>query len=188
MHFFFFRCSGSKEIPSSGRVKEWDYRPPEFSFARTDHRPLPSERPIPLSHQTRQRSLRYCYSNSPIVGDSQNSTIRLGRPFSPLVGARVEIFHLIWSKIWAVWAVFSDNYAQNLASKWAVWAVFERFHLKKPLKNRSKPLKSWAAFKRFFLDKPLKPLILKQDFVRNCLKKTAQTAQILRGFWAVFFR
>ena len=30
-------------------------------------------------------------------------------------------------KIWAVWAVFLDNYAQNLASKWAVWAVFEQF-------------------------------------------------------------
>ena len=45
----------------------------------------------------------------------------------PQEGTRVEIFHLIWSKIWAVWAVFLDNYAQNLASKWAVWAVFERF-------------------------------------------------------------
>ena len=43
------------------------------------------------------------------------------------ITTRVEIFHLIWSKIWAVWAVFLDNYAQNLASKWAVWAVFERF-------------------------------------------------------------
>ena len=87
MHCFCFRCSGSKEIPSSGRVKEWDYRPPEFSFARTDHRPLPSERPSPLSHQIRQRSLRYCHLNSPIVGGSRNNTIRQsGRPSSALVG------------------------------------------------------------------------------------------------------
>ena len=61
------------------------------------------------------------------------------------MGARVEIFHLIWSKIWAVWAVFLDNYAQNLASKWAVWAVFERFILK----NRSKTAQDLNGFERF---------------------------------------
>ena len=59
-------------------------------------------------------------------------------------------------------------------------------YLKKPLKNRArfewfwavylkKTLKSCAVFERFFFrktaQKPLKPLILKQDFQRNCLKK-----------------
>ena len=76
---------------------------------------------------------------------------------------RVEIFHLIWSKIWAVWAVFLDNYAQNLASK---WAVFELFYLKKPLK----------------------PLILKQDFERNCLKKNRSNRSNLARFLSGFFR
>ncbi|XP_063720959.1 liprin-beta homolog isoform X3 [Symsagittifera roscoffensis] len=76
-----------KRSPVVGGVGEWDYRPPEFSFAPTDHRPLPSERPSPLSHHTRQRSLQYCHSNSPIVGGSQNNTIKQsGRPSSPLVG------------------------------------------------------------------------------------------------------
>ena len=78
-----------------------------------------------------------------------------------LIYARVEIFHLIWSKIWAVWAVFLDNYAQNLASKWAVWAVFERFIYKKPLKNRSRFEQFWAVYLKKNSSKTAQGLIIK---------------------------
>ena len=78
---------GPKRSPVVGGVGEWDYRPPELSFSPTDHLRIPSERPSPLSHQTRERSLQYCHSNSPIVLGSQNNTIKQsGRPSSPLVG------------------------------------------------------------------------------------------------------
>ena len=107
-----------------------------------------------------------------------NKLGRWGRD-RPLAFTRVEVFHLIWSKIWAVWAVFLDNYAQNLASKWAVWTVLSGLSKKNRLKttqnlsglskkNAQKALKSCAVFERFFLDEPLK------------------TVQFLRGFWPVF--
>ena len=55
------------------------------------------------------------------------------------------------------------------------WAIF----LDKPLKTVQILRGFWAVFLDKTVQKPLKPLILKQDFERNSLKKTAQTAQIL---------
>ena len=71
-------------------------------------------------------------------------------------------------KIRVVWAVFLDNYAQNLASKWAVWAAFERF--KKTLKNRSR----LERFERFFL---------RQLRSKSCFKMSG-----LSGFWTVYLK
>ena len=78
-------------------------------------------------------------------------------------------------KIWAVWAIFLDNYARNLASKWfkskktaqkprKIWTFFRGLSKKKTLRKR-------ARFERFFLQ-----------------KKTLKTVEILSGFWAFFFR
>ena len=86
----------------------------------------------------------------------------MSRTLQPAVFSRkgylLEVVRILWSKIWAV---FLDNFAQNLASKWAVWAVFKRFKKRSNtaqdlndfsavyLRNRSKPFKSCAAFERF---------------------------------------
>ena len=110
---------------------------------------------------------------------SKTSDLSLQRPNIKLAAlpdwrtTRVEIFHLICSKIWAVWAVFLDNYAQNLASKWVVWAVFERFILK----NRSKTAQDlngfWSRNERFLSGFLSKIWAVWAVFP----KKTAQTAQ-----------
>ena len=76
-------------------------------------------------------------------------------------------------KIWKIWAV--ERFFRQLRSK----SCFKKSYLKKPLKTVEILRGFWAVFIGKTVQKPLKPLILKQDFERNCLKKTAQTAQIL---------
>ena len=62
------------------------------------------------------------------------------------------------------WTVYLRKTAQNPLK---IWTVF----LDKPLKTVQILRGFWAFFLDKTVQKPLKPLILKQDFERNCLKK-----------------
>ena len=122
---------------------------------------------------------------------------------SSICSSRVEIFHLIWSKIWAVGAFFLDDCAPNLASKWAVWAVFDWFIYRfcmiwTILSGLSKQnAKKCLRFERFLSGlsryKPLKNRSNLAQFLSGFLskiwavwavfpKKNAQTAQTAQVF------
>ena len=77
--------------------------------------------------------------------------------------ARVEIFHLIWSKTWAVWAVFFRQLRSKSCIKMSGLSGFWTVYLKKPLKPRKiwtvYPKKNRSNFARFlsgWLEKPFK--------------------------------
>ena len=119
--------------------------------------------------------IRPCSTHDSILFDSWFDPVRLmARPcsthdatlFFAFVVSRVEIFHLIWSKMRAVWAIFLDDCALNLAAK---CAVFERFIKKKRLKQ----LKIWAIWAFFF---------------RRLRSKSCFEMSGLSGFWTVYLK